>query len=277
MELILTLLNYDFIKRALIAGVLVSLCAALLGVILVLKRYSLIGHGLGDVGFVSISISLALGVSSLYISTPLVVIAAIVIMTVSQRAGNHGDISVGIVATGALSAGVIITSLSGGFNIDVYNYMFGSILSLSVRDVIVSGIASAAMLILYVLFYNRLFLVTYDEDYARSCGIKVGAYRLLISVLTAVTVVVGMRMMGTLLISSLIIFPSVTARKLVKGFRAMAIVSGAVSVICFLAGMFMSFLFDLPTGASIAATNIIVLILVSAADAFSRTGRTNEV
>ena len=249
-------LSYPFVQRAIAAGVMISLCAALLGVILVLKQYSLIGHGLGDVGFASTSLAVALGLPVMAVSIPIVVIAACLIMFWSQRSKTGGDTAIGMVATGALSIGVIITAMSSGFNVDVNGYMFGSILAMSREDVIFS-------VVLFVVFYNRLFLITFDENFAKASGIRVGFYQFLIALLTALTVVMGMRMMGSLLISSLIIFPAVIARKLVVSFKAVAVLSVFLSVICFLAGLILSFEMNLPTGASIVIINLIVLIAVT--------------
>ena len=254
-------LSYPFVQRAIAAGVMISLCAALLGVILVLKQYSLIGHGLGDVGFASTSLAVALGLPVMAVSIPIVVIAACLIMFWSQRSKTGGDTAIGMVATGALSIGVIITAMSSGFNVDVNGYMFGSILAMSREDVIFSVVLSIVILVLFVVFYNRLFLITFDENFAKASGIRVGFYQFLIALLTALTVV--MRMMGSLLISSLIIFPAVIARKLVVSFKAVAVLSVFLSVICFLAGLILSFEMNLPTGASIVIINLIVLIAVT--------------
>ena len=255
-------LSYPFVQRAIAAGVMISLCAALLGVILVLKQYSLIGHGLGDVGFASTSLAVALGLPVMAVSIPIVVIAAC-LMFWSQRSKTGGDTAIGMVATGALSIGVIITAMSSGFNVDVNGYMFGSILAMSREDVIFSVVLSIVILVLFVVFYNRLFLITFDENFAKASGIRVGFYQFLIALLTALTVVMGMRMMGSLLISSLIIFPAVIARKLVVSFKAVAVLSVFLSVICFLAGLILSFEMNLPTGASIVIINLIVLIAVT--------------
>lgn len=253
--------SHAFVVRALIVGVLVSLCASLLGVILVLKRYSMIGHGLAEVGFASMSLALALGFSPLYFSAPVLVVASFVIMSASQKYGVSGDLAVGVASTGALAFGIIVTSMSGGFNIDVYNYMFGSVLAMNNADVAVSAIVSLLVIGTYALFYNRLCLIASDEDFARSQGWELSRYHFLISLLVAMTITVGMRMMGTLLISSLIVMPTVTARKLAPNFKTLVIASGAVSVAAFLIGLILSFLLNLPTGASVVASNIALLCL----------------
>ncbi len=184
-------------------------------------------------------------------------------MMISQKKGIHGDVAIGVISTGALALGIIITALTKGFNIDVYNYMFGSILAMSRGDVILSIILSIIVIFLYLLFYNRLFLITYDETYAKACGINITFYQFLISFLTALTIVLGMRIMGTMLISSLIIFPALIARSLVSSFKKAIIVSAISSIICFILGMLLSFIINLPTGASIVTINAVVLVIVT--------------
>lgn len=254
-------LSFPFMYRALIVGILVSLCAALLGVVLVLKHYSLIGHGLGEVGFAALALAVALNLPPMTVAIPMVVLASFLIMYLSQRAGSSGEIAIAILSTAALSAGVLITSLSKGFNVDVSGYMFGSILAMTSGDVWLSVGLSALVLLVYGLMFNRLFAITYDEVNARATGINVTLYQFLISFLTAITVVLGMRMMGTMLISSLIIFPAITARRLVGSFRAMVIVAAIVSVICFFIGLCVSFLWGMPTGASVVGVNLAALLL----------------
>lgn len=254
-------LQFPFMYRALIVGVLVSLCAALLGVVLVLKHYSFIGHGLGEVGFASLALAVALGLQPMTVAIPMVVIASFLIMYLSQRSGASGEIAIAILSTAALSAGVLITSMSKGFNIDISGYMFGSILAMTASDVYLSAGLSALVLLVYGFFFNRLFTITYDEVYARATGINVTFYQFVISFLTAITVVLGMRMMGTMLISSLIIFPAITARRLVGSFKAMVIAAAIISVVCFFIGLCISFVFSLPTGASVVAVNLAAMLL----------------
>ncbi len=262
MEELINLFSYPFMLRALITGTAISFSAALLGVILVLKRYSMIGHGLSDVAFCAVSLAVSLGLSPtqhIFVTLPVVVTASFVIMSLTRQ-GGKGDVAIGMVSTGALSLGIIITSLSNGFNVDVYNYMFGSILASSENDMYLSLVLVSVVLVMFVVFYNRLFLITYDESFAKASGINVNFYQFLISFLTALTIVIGMRIMGTLLISSLIIFPAVTSKRLVKSFKSLVILSSVVAVFCFLCGLFASYYLDLPTGASIVGCNIIVCI-----------------
>ena len=255
MNEILELLTYPFVFRALISGSLISVCASILGVILVLKHYSLIGHGLSEIGFASLSISSALNIPPIVISTPSVILASFVIMFT-----NAGDVAIAVASSAALSLGIVISSLTGSIS-NTSSYLFGSVLAVSEGDLIFSIILSFVIIISFVIFYNRLFLITYNEDYARSLGINTKFYQVLISILTALTVVSGMRIMGTLLISGVIILPAVSARNLSSGFKTLIIISGIISFAAFLTGLIISFVFNIPTGAGIILTNIIILIM----------------
>lgn len=248
--------SYTFIVRAAVVGTVVSLLCALLGVFLVQKRFSMIGDGLSHVGFGALAIAAAMGLAPLYVALPVVTIAAILLLRVSNYGKIKGDAAIALLSTSALAAGVMVVSLSDGINTDLYNYMFGSILAMSEGDVVLSCALGGAALILFILFYNKLFAVTFDEDFARARGIRTGAYNLLLAVLTAVTVVLGMRMMGTLLISSLIIFPAVTAERLSGRFLAITLLSAAISVICFIGGLVLSYMISAPTGASVVLVNL---------------------
>lgn len=261
MSVWIDVLHYGFVWRALIVGSIVSLCAASLGTILVLKRYSMIGHALSDVGFAALSLAVAFGWPPIAVSMPIVVGASFAIMGIGQSKRMGGDVVIGMIATGSLSFGVIVTGLTRGFNIDVSNYMFGSILATNDNDVAISIALGVVVLGLFALFYNRLFLVTCDEEFARASGVPVTFYQLLIAFLTAVTVVLGMRMMGTLLMSSFIIFPAVICRRFAKSFRGLVLASAAVSLACFWIGIVISFAFNLPSGASVVGVNVLTLAL----------------
>jgi len=262
-EKFLLMMQYPFMYRAMIVGVLVSLCAAALGVVLVLKRYSMIGHGLGEVGFAALSLAAVLGLDPMGVAIPMVVTASFFIMWISQRNHISGDVVIGILATAALALGVIVTSAVRGFNIDIGSYMFGSILSVSDADVRWSVALSLVVMLIFALLFHRLFAITYDETAARAAGINVTLYQFILSFLTAVTVVLGMRMMGTMLISSLIIFPAMTARRLAPSFRAMVLCAAGISVGCFVIGLFLSTVLNWPAGACVVAVNFAVLMAVS--------------
>lgn len=255
--------SYDFLIRALIVGSLVAICAALLGVTLVLKRYAMIGDGLSHVGFGSLSIALALNLAPLQVSIPTVIIAAILLLRLSENSKIKGDGAIALISSSAIAIGVIATTLAGGASIDVYSYMFGSILVMTQQDVILSVALSILVLIIFVAFYHEIFAVTFDENFARATGVRVSLFNLLIAVLTAITIVVGMRIMGTLLISGLIIFPALTSMRVFKRFRAVTVSAAIVSVVCFFLGILMSFAYGLPAGASIVVTNLAALLLFS--------------
>ena len=261
MSEILNLLSYTFMQRAILCGIAISFSAALIGVILTLKNYSMIGHGLGEVGFVAVALAMALNLPPIGVAIPIVIISAIIIMFISQKKGESADIIIALVATGALAIGVIITSATSGFGTDTYNYMFGSILAMTQSDVILSVIITVLSIGIYLVFYNRLFLVTFDEKYAKASGISVTFYQFLIALITALVVVVGMRMMGTMLISSLIVFPAIIAKKFTTSFKGLVVMSVITSILCFLIGIFTSFFLNMPTGAGIVLVYLVLLVI----------------
>ncbi len=263
-ELLTELLSYAFVVRALIVGVLVSLCAALLGVSLVLKRYSMIGDGLSHVGFGALALAMALNLSPLEVAIPVVAVAAFVLLRISENSRIKGDAAIALISSSALAIGVIIISYTSGMNADTSNYMFGSILAMSESDVLLSVAVSVVVILLYVLFYNKIFAVTFDESFTRATGTNAGRYNTLIALLTAMTIVVGMRMMGALLISSLIIFPALTSMRLFKTFKQVVISSAILSVCCFVVGIILSFIFSFPTGASVVVINLLMFVIFSA-------------
>ena len=260
-NILIEMFSYTFLVRAVIVGLLVSLCAALLGVSLVLKRYSMIGDGLSHVGFGTLAIATAMNAAPLTVSIPIVVLAAFMLLRISENSKIKGDAAIALISTSSLAIGVVVISLTTGMNTDVCNYMFGSILAMSKSDVRLSIILAAAVLILFVLFYNKIFAVTFDETFAKATGTKTGIYNMLIAFLTAITIVLGMRMMGALLISSLIIFPALTSMRLCKKFRSVTVCSAVVSVICFFIGVVISYLYATPTGASVVIVNLIAFLL----------------
>ncbi len=260
MSILREMLSYAFLTRALIVGVLVSLCSALLGVPLVLKRYSMIGDGLSHVGFGALAVAAAANAAPLAVAIPVVVAAAFLLLRLSSTGRIKGDAAIAVISTGALAAGVIVISLSTGMNTETGNYLFGSILAMSDSDVRLSLGITAAVLLLFVIFYNYIFAVTFDETFARATGTRAGACNALLSLLTALTVVVGMRMMGALLISGLVIFPALSAMRLCRQFRHVIICASVLSVLCFVAGTVISYAMAIPTGASVVCMNILVLL-----------------
>jgi len=260
-NILLEMFSYTFLVRAVIVGLLVSLCAALLGVSLVLKRYSMIGDGLSHVGFGTLAVATALNAAPLTVSIPIVVLAAFMLLRISENSKIKGDAAIALISTSSLAIGVVVISLTTGMNTDVCNYMFGSILAMSKNDVILSIILTIVVLILFVLFYNKIFAVTFDESFTQATGTKTEIYNMLIAFLTAIIIVLGMRMMGALLISSLIIFPALTSMRTCKTFKSVTICSAIVSVICFFGGVVISYIYATPTGASVVIVNIIAFIL----------------
>ena len=263
LENFLSMFTYPFMIRALIVGSLVSLCAALLGVSLVLKRYSMIGDGLSHVGFGALAVAAVCNAAPLAVAIPVVVISAFFLLRLSENSKIKGDSAIAVISTAALAGGVMVLSLGDGVNTDIYNYMFGSIYAMSGEDVVWSLVLSSIVLVLFVLLYHRIFAVTFDESFARAAGLRAGAYNMVIAALTAVTIVLGMRMMGAMLISALIIFPALTSMRVFKTFRRVVISSAAVAVFCFFVGIPASYLLDLPGGASVVLTHVAALLLFS--------------
>lgn len=263
MRMILEMLSYPFLVRALTGGILVSLCAALLGVSLVLKRYSMIGDGLSHVSFGALSVAVAVGWSPLRVSIPVVTLAAFLLLRITENGKVKSDAAIAMISASALAFGIVVTSLTTGMTTDVSSYMFGSILAMTRQDVYLSAGLSLVVLCLFVFCYNKIFAVTFDENFARATGVQVEFYNVMIAVLTAVTIVLGMRMMGAMLISSLIIFPSLTAMRIFKSFRGVVVCSGVLSVICFCIGMVLSYGLSTPAGASVVLVNLAAFLLFS--------------
>ena len=254
------MLSYDFVVRAILTGAPMALCAALLGVTLVLKRYSMIGDGLSHVGFGTLAVSMALGLAPLRVALPVVLLAAFLLLRVSENGKLKGDAAIALISVSSLAIGVTAVSLSG-VGADVNAYLFGSILAVNDGDVYLSAAVAAAVLVLYVLFYNKIFAVTFDETFAKAAGVNTGAFNMLVAALTAPVIVVGMRLMGAMLISGLIIFPALTAMRLFGGFRRVVICAAALSVVCFFSGIALSFATTAPAGASIVLTNLTAFCL----------------
>jgi len=266
-EIIKEMISYSFINRAILVGSLVSLCAALLGVSLVLKRYAMIGDGLSHVGFGILTMTAAFGYATpLPIAIPGVMIVAILLLKVGNSNKIKGDSAIALISSSSLAIGVALTSVTTGMNTDICNFMFGSILAMSNNDVKLSIIVSVIVLILFVVFYKKIFTITFDEEFAKATGIKVDRYTNLIAVLTAVIIVVGMRMMGTMLISSIIIFPALTSMRVFKSFKNVVISSALISIFSFLVGIYLSYVYNISTGATIVIVNLILFIIFTMLD-----------
>ena len=255
------LFSYGFIIRAFIAGSLIALCAALLGVILVLKRYSMIGDGLSHVGFGTMAIAMAFNFAPLAVSIPICVLAAFLLLRVSSSSNIKGDAAIALISSSSLAIGILVTSLTSGLNTDVTSFMFGSILAISKADLIVSVILAVIVIGLFVIFYNKIFLVIFDENFATASGIKANLYNGLIAVLTALTIVIGMRLMGAMMISSLIVFPALSAMRIFRSFFKVIICAVIISLVCFIVGIISSFVWSTPAGASIIVANLIAFVI----------------
>jgi len=252
----------DLIVFQLIGGVLVSLCASLLGVSLVLKRCSMIGDGLSHVGFGALSIATVLSLAPLKFAIPIVIVAAVILLKLSESSRINGDSAIALFATSSLAIAVFVSSQANKTN-DVSHYMFGSILAMGKNDVKIIIILSIVVILTYIIFYNKIFAVTFDGVFSSATGINVNLYNMIIAILTALTVVFGMLMMGALLISSLIIFPSLTAMRVCKSFKGVIIISSIIAVLCFIIGFLVSILWNASTGASVVIVNLIVFLLLS--------------
>lgn len=261
-EIVYEMMSYGFIQRAVLVGTLVSLCSAILGVSLVLKRYSMIGDGLSHVGFGIVSISAAFGLSSpLYIAIPGVVISAIILLKIGENSKIKSDSAIALISSSALAIGVAVTSVTTGLNTDLCNFMFGSILAMNQNDVILSIVVSIVILVLFIIYYRKVFLITFDEEFAKASGLNVKKYTNIIAILTAIVIVVGMRMLGTMLISSIIIFPALTSMRIFKTFKSVIISSSIISVISFLIGIYLSYVYNISTGAMIVIVNLVAFII----------------
>ena len=258
---ILTIFSFPFMQRALIAGVLVSLCAALLGVSLVLKRYSMIGDGLSHVSFGALAIAVALGITPLWFSIPVVILAAFLLLRVADNPRWNSDAAIAAMSASSLAIGILVISRTTGMTTDVDNYMFGSVLAMGRTDVALSVMLCLAVLVLFLLFYHKIFAVTFDENFSRATGLKADRYNTLLAILTALTIVLGMRMMGAMLISSLVIFPALTAMRLFRSFRGVVICAAVASVACFCIGLTVSFAFSTPVGATVVAADLSLFLL----------------
>ena len=263
LENVIEMFSYPFMVRAFIVGALVALCSSLLGVSLVLKRYSMIGDGLSHVGFGALAVAAALNAAPLAAAIPVVIVAAVLLLRIRGNSRIKGDAAIALISTSSLAVGVMVISMTTGMNTDVYNYMFGSILAMSAGDVRLSVALAAVVLALYVFFYHKIFAITFDETFAQATGVKADLYNTLIAVLTAVTIVLGMRMMGALLISSLIIFPALTSMRVCRTFKSVIINSAVISVVCLVIGITVSYVWATPAGASVVMANIAALLLYS--------------
>ena len=265
--------EYPFIRNALIVGVLISLCSSLLGVTLVLKRFSFIGDGLSHVAFGALAVATVLGISNdMIVIIPVTILCAVLLLKSSSKAKIKGDASLAMLSVSAMAVGYLILnvfSTSSNISGDICTTLFGStsILTLSRSDVWISIVMSAAVIIIFLLFYNKIFAVTFDEAFSAAVGIRAGVFNMLIAIVTAVIIVLAMNLVGSLLISALVIFPSLSAMRVYKSFRAVVICSAVLSVLCSAIGIIISILASTPVGSTIVIANIVTFSIFSAVGA----------
>lgn len=264
MDKLFLALQYPFVRYAVIVGVLIALCSSLLGVTLVLKRFSYIGDGLSHVAFGAMAIAGVLNLTNnMIVAMPITILSAILLLRTGQNAKIKGDAAIAMISVGALAFGYLIMnvfSTSANLSGDVCSTLFGStsILTLRGADVWLCMVLSLVVVVTFILFYNRIFAVTFDENFAKATGTRTEIYNLIIAVITAVIIVLAMNLVGSLLISALVIFPALSAMKLFKSFKSVTICSVVLSVICALAGMIISIITGTPVGSTIVAADMVV-------------------
>ena len=261
MNEIINFLQYSFVQRAFLAGSFVAITCAALGMFLVLRKMSLIGDGLSHVSFGAIALGLVFGSSPSYVAVPVVLLGSILILKISEKAKVYGDAAIGIVSAVGIAGGVILASITKGFNVDLFSYLFGNILAISRAEVIFSIILSLIVLVLLSIFYWDLFSATFDEEYARTTGIKTNFINVLLVMMTAITVILSVKMVGVMLVSALLILPAVSALQLSKSLGQSIFFAIIFSVLSVFFGIALSFFLDLPTGATIVLFNVFIFSL----------------
>ncbi len=261
---IFDLLSHGFIQRALIAGSFIAILCSTLGVFLVLRRLSLIGDGLAHVTFGSVAVGLLLKSSPFYVAVPIVTLGALGILKLMEKARLYGDAAIGIVSSIGIATGIIFASVAGGFNIDLFSYLFGNILAINQTEVIISISLSVILIVVVILYYEELFSITFNEESAKASGIRTSLINKILVLLTAITVVLAMKVVGILLISALLILPPVTAMQIAKSFKTTIIVSALSGISSVLSGIFVSFALNLPAGATIVIINFIFFLIAFA-------------
>lgn len=260
---LIDMFQYGFIQRALIAGSLIAVLCAVLGLFLVLRRLSLIGDGLAHVTFGSVALALFANVTPLAVNLaaiPLVMLSSLGILKLTERARVFGDAAVGIVSSLGIAVGVLCAGLSGGFSVDLFSYLFGNILSVSPEEVIIALILSVIIFVAITLYYHELVAVTFDEDLARTSGINTGRINTLLVLLTSLVVVLAMKVAGIMLVSSLIVLPAVTALQIARGFRTALVLAATCALLAVVAGIAVSFVLNIPSGATVILLNFSLFI-----------------
>ena len=259
------ILSFVFVQRALVAGALIASVASILGVFLVLRRLSLIGDGLAHITFGSVAIVLLIGISPFYVTLaalPLVILSSLAILKLTRSKKIHGDAAIGIVSSIGIATGIILASLSGGYNIDLFSYLFGNILTVNRTELLLSFIIFAVVVGCVIFFYHDLFAVTFDEELAQSMGIKTHRINILLFILTAIAVVLAMKVTGVMMVSAMLILPPITALQLSISFRMTIIASAIFSFLSVIGGIIFSFLLNLPAGGTIVIFNAAFLLII---------------
>lgn len=263
MNNIIEIFSYDFMIKALIVGTLISLCASLVGISLVLRRNSMIGDGLSHVGFGAFSIATVLNIAPLEFALPIVMVTSFMILKLNQNSKVHGDSAIALLSASSLAIGTFVISITDGVSTDINNYLFGSILSIDNKDLVISIVLSIIIILLYIVSYNKIFAITFDENFAKVIGVKTEIYNIIFAIICSIVVVLGMRLMGSLLISSLIIFPTITAMQIIKKFKNVVLFSTVISIISFVTGLILSYNLEAPTGATIVIVNLIIFLILN--------------
>ncbi|HSR37243.1 MAG TPA: metal ABC transporter permease [Desulfurivibrionaceae bacterium] len=255
--------QYGFMLRALVGGVLVGILCGVLGVFLVLRRLSLIGDGLAHVTFGSVALAMVAGIGNAWLtvaSVPLVLASALGIQRLAQRSRVFGDAAIGIVSASGIAAGVVLASMAGGFTVDLFSYLFGNILAISNEELWLATALCLVVLGSIAFWYRELFAITFDEELAQTSGINVGRLNSVLVLLTALTVVLAMKVVGIMLISALLILPAATALQFARGFRTTLLLAAIIAILAVVSGIFVSFIYNLPSGATIVLVNLALFL-----------------
>ncbi|MBN1793262.1 metal ABC transporter permease [Candidatus Woesearchaeota archaeon] len=266
----LEILGYSFMQKALLTGVVIAIACSLLGVFLVLRRYSLIGDGLAHISFGGIALGLLFGVAPVLFALAFAALSAIAILKIKEKARIQGDTAIGIVSHAALGLGIFIISIARGFNVDMLSYLFGSILAISTLEVITSVLLAGAVVALIMIFYHDLTFVAFDEDSAKASGIDAGFLNTLLIVLTAVTIVSAMKVTGLLLASSLIVLPAASSLQVAKSFRKALFFSALIAIVSVVAGLALAYHFDFAASGTIVLLNFVFFCILFAVRSFLR-------
>jgi zinc transport system permease protein len=251
-----------FMQRAIIVGIMIAISTSIIGSFLILKRFSMIGHGLSHVTFAAVALSLFLGTQPIYISLPVVILASILILKINEKASIHGDAAIGLVSSVSIAFGTVLASLNGGFSIDLYSYLFGNILTIQSIDMWTSIFISLLVIGSVIYFYQDLFALTYDESYAKISNVKVNRLNTILAVLTAAVIVIGTRAIGTMLISSLIVFPMVISMQFKSGFKNTILMAVFIGIFNVITGLIISYFMELPSGSTIVLVSGLVFFIV---------------